>query len=98
SLLVLVAHDPQQLVDLPVVARDDLLSSSVPAVTEDGIGWDPQRRELWFAGETAEAVLLELDARRRELTEEVAALAASADEAALRSDAAAQRARAAADA
>ena len=78
SLLVLVGRDPQQLVDLPVVERDDLLASPVPAVTADGIGWDPQRGELWFAGETAEAVLLELDARRRELRDEVAALAAAA--------------------
>ena len=30
-------------------------------MTADGIGWDPERGELWFAGETAEAVLLELD-------------------------------------
>ena len=43
----------------------------MPAVTEDGIGWDPSRGELWFAGETAEAVLLELEARRRELHAEV---------------------------
>src|SRR5581483_3334339 len=71
SVLVLVGRDPRDLVDLPVVPRAELLASSVPAVTEDGIGWDPQRGELWFAGETAEAVLLELDARRRELQSEV---------------------------
>ncbi len=81
SLLVLVGRDPQQLVDLPVVAREQLLASAVPAVTDDGIGWDPQRGELWFAGETAEAVLLELDARRRELHEEVERLAAQTVEA-----------------
>ena len=50
-------------------------------MTEDGIGWDPGRGELWFAGETAEAVLLELEARRRELHAEVEALAAAAAEA-----------------
>ena len=71
SVLVLVGRDPRELADLPVVPRDELLASTVPAVTEDGIGWDPARGELWFAGETAEAVLLELDARRRELRAEV---------------------------
>ena len=71
SLYVLVGRDPRQLVDLPVVEREALLASTVPAVTADGIGWDPDRGELWFAGETAEAVLLELDSRRRELRDEV---------------------------
>jgi chromosome segregation protein len=75
SVLILVGHDPRELASLPVVARDALLASTVPVVTEDGIGWDPLRRELWFAGETAEAVLLELDARRRELQAEVEDLA-----------------------
>ncbi|MFL5954116.1 MAG: chromosome segregation SMC family protein [Gaiellaceae bacterium] len=97
SVLVLVDRDPRELVKLPVVARDELLASTVPAVTADGIGWDPQRGELWFAGETAEAVLLELEARRRELHDEVAQLAARADEAAHIADAAAERARAAAE-
>ena len=96
SLFVLVGRDPQQLVDLPVVERDDLLASTVPAVTADGIGWDPQRGELWFAGETAEAVLLELDARRRELHDEVEHLAAQAVEAGERAVAARARAAAAA--
>ncbi len=43
---------------------------------------DPDRGELWFAGETAEAVLLELDARRRELlveSDEIEAAAARAE-------------------
>src|SRR5581483_4022556 len=66
SVLVLVGADPRRLVDLPVLPRSELLASPVPAVTEEGIGWDPQRGEPWFAGETAEAVLLELDARRRQ--------------------------------
>jgi len=73
SLVVLVGCDPQELL-LPVVGREELLGSPVPAVTEDGIGWDPQRRELWFTGETAEALLLELEARRRRLAAEVAEL------------------------
>ena len=59
SLTVLVeAREPE----LPVVPKEQLLSSSVPAVTPEGFGYDPQRGELWFAGETAEAVLLELEA------------------------------------
>jgi chromosome segregation protein len=50
------------------------LSSLVPAVTPEGYGYDPQKGELWFAGETAEAVLLELQARRRALAAELADL------------------------
>jgi len=76
SVFVLVGQDPRELVQLPVVPRDELLASRVPAVTHDGIGWDPGRGELWFAGETAEAVLLELEARRRELRAEVEELQA----------------------
>jgi chromosome segregation protein len=82
SVLVLVGRDPRELVDLPVVSQEELLSSPVPAVTGEGIGWDPQRGELWFAGETAEAVLLELDTRRRELQDDVTRLEARAREAA----------------
>src|SRR4051812_37952990 len=40
------------------------------AITEEGHGYDAARGELWFAGETAEAVLLEMDARRRALADE----------------------------
>src|SRR5438105_4730878 len=72
SLVVLVGRDPSELVrGLPVVSKEELLSSSVPAVTPEGFGWDPQRGELWFAGETAAAVWLELEARRRALAAEV---------------------------
>ncbi len=60
--------------ELPVVAKEDLLSSPVAAVTREGFGYDPARGELWFAGETAEAVLLELQARRRSLASELEAL------------------------
>src|SRR5206468_2174227 len=68
SLLVLIGRQPKELVEeLPVVPAAELLASSVPAVTAEGYGFDPHRGELWFAGETAEAVLLELDARRRAL-------------------------------
>ncbi len=39
-------------------------------ITTEGHGYDAERGELWFAGETAEAVLLEMDARRRALADE----------------------------
>ncbi|HWB23472.1 MAG TPA: AAA family ATPase [Gaiellaceae bacterium] len=97
SVLVLVGRDPQKLVsELPVVPEHELLASKVPAVTEDGIGWDPDRGELWFAGEAAEAVLLELEARRRSLAVEVDDLAGRAAAAAQSAERASERARAAA--
>jgi chromosome segregation protein len=72
--VVVLTRDARELVrELPVVPKDQLLNSQVPAVTPEGFGYDPQRGELWFSGETAEAVWLELEARRR-------ALAAEADE------------------
>jgi chromosome segregation protein len=72
SLVVLVGRDPAQLVArMPVVAKEELLASPVPAVTPEGFGYDPDRGELWFAGETAEALLLELQARRRSLASEL---------------------------
>jgi hypothetical protein len=40
-------------------------------VTAEGFGYDPASGELWFAGETAEALLLELQARRRALAAEL---------------------------
>jgi chromosome segregation protein len=79
SVTVLVGRDPAALVrELPVVPQEELLSSPVPAVTPEGFGFDPQRGEVWFAGETAEAVWLELDARRRALAAEVEELGAQA--------------------
>ncbi|MGH3008651.1 MAG: chromosome segregation SMC family protein [Gaiellaceae bacterium] len=57
--------------DLPVVAKEELLASPVAAVTPEGFGYDPASGELWFAGETAEALLLELQARRRDLAAEL---------------------------
>jgi chromosome segregation protein len=72
SLVVLVGRDPAQLVArMPVVPKEELLLSPVPAVTAEGFGYDPERGELWFAGETAEALLLELQARRRSLASEL---------------------------
>jgi chromosome segregation protein len=75
--IVVLTRPP--VADLPVVAKDDLLRSTVPAVTPEGFGYDPQRGELWFAGETAEAVWLELEARRRALAAEVEELDARAE-------------------
>src|SRR5947207_4804161 len=70
--VVVLTRDPSALVrELPVVPKEQLLHSQVPAVTPEGFGYDPQRGELWFAGETAEAVWLELEARRRALAAEV---------------------------
>jgi chromosome segregation protein len=72
SLVVLVGRDPAKLVErIPVVAKEELLASPVAAVTPEGFGYDPERGELWFAGETAEALLLELQARRRSLASEL---------------------------
>ena len=70
--VVVLTRDPRRLVrELPVVSKEELLHSQVPAVTPEGFGYDPQRGEIWFAGETAEAVWLELEARRRALAAEV---------------------------
>jgi len=72
NLTVLVGARPVELVErYAVVPRAELLNSRVPAVTTEGFGYDPERGELWFAGETAEAVWLELEARRRALAAEV---------------------------
>ena len=72
NLTVLVGARPAELVEgYAVVPKDELLRSPVPAVTPEGFGYDPDRGELWFAGETAEAVWPELEARRRALTAEV---------------------------
>jgi chromosome segregation protein len=80
SLVVLVGRDPAQLVErMPVVAKEELLTSPVPAVTPEGFGYDPERGELWFAGETAEALLLQLQARRRSLASELEELRARLD-------------------
>jgi chromosome segregation protein len=49
-------------------------------VTKEGHCFDADRGELWFAGETAEAVLLQLDARRRALAAEAEELERKADE------------------
>jgi len=97
SLTVLAGANPHDLIDeFPIVPRDELLSATVPSVTSDGFGYDPARGELWFAGETAEAVLLELEARHRFLEAEAAAIEGRAAEASERAKAAEASARAAA--
>jgi chromosome segregation protein len=78
--VVVLTRDPRELVrELPVVSKEELLHSQVPAVTPEGFGYDPKRGEIWFAGETAEAVWLELEARRRALAAEVDELEARVD-------------------
>ncbi len=84
SLAVLVGKRPaERVAELPVVPLDRLLAATVPSVTEEGFGYDPQRGELWFAGEAAEAVLLELETRRRELASQVEELRVQAGVAAV---------------
>jgi chromosome segregation protein len=96
SLAVLVGKQPaERVAELPVVPLDSLLAATVPSVTLEGFGFDPERGELWFAGETAEAVLLELETRKRELAAEVARLRAEAQAAQVEAAAAAERAAAA---
>ena len=78
--VVVLTRDPRELVrELPVVSKEELLHSRVPAVTSEGFGYDPESGEIWFAGETAEAVWLELEARRRALAAEVDELEARVD-------------------
>ncbi|HEY7693042.1 MAG TPA: AAA family ATPase [Gaiellaceae bacterium] len=85
NLTVLVrpgAFEP--LAGIEVVPRDRLLAATGPAVTIEGHYYDPGRGLLTFTGDTAEAVLLELEAQRRRLLDEAAALTARASRAAPR--------------
>ena len=50
-------------------------------MTREGFAYDPERGELWYAGEAAEAVLLELEARRRALEAEIEEQEAAAEQA-----------------
>ena len=96
SLTVLTGPTPQELVqEFPVVSLDALLEAQIPSVTSEGFGYDPARGELWFAGETAEAVLLELKARLRTITAEADDLEARAAAATFAAEAATEAARAA---
>ncbi|RDI73797.1 chromosome segregation protein SMC [Gaiella occulta] len=66
-----------------LVERERLLDATHGIViTSEGHGYDADRGELWFAGETAEALLLEMDARRRFLADEADELTARAGAAA----------------
>ena len=86
--------------EAPIVEKDELLRATELSVTREGFAFDPARGELWYAGEAAEAVLLELEARRRSLEAEIAELDAAAERAATQAPAtrsATGRARRAAD-
>jgi chromosome segregation ATPase len=67
--------------EAPIVEKDELLRATEFSVTREGFAFDPARGELWYAGEAAEAVLLELEARRRALGAEIAELNAAAERA-----------------
>ncbi len=95
--LTVVTRPPEPFREARIVAKEDLLAQTERAVTREGFGYDPATGELWFAGEAAEAVLLELEARRRELTASIeeldrSLLAASSRAAEARTRAAAARA------
>ena len=67
--------------EAPIVEKEELLRATELSVTREGFAFDPARGELWYAGEAAEAVLLELEARRRALEAEIAELDAAAERA-----------------
>ncbi len=71
NLTVLVGDRAHALVQgTPIVPVAELLGVETRSVTREGFGHDPEAGELWFSGEAAEAVLLRLEARRRELAAE----------------------------
>jgi len=67
--------------EAPIVEKGELLNATELSVTREGFAFDPARGELWYSGEAAEAVLLELEARRRALEGEIAELEAAAERA-----------------
>jgi len=67
--------------DAPIVEKKRLLEATELSVTREGFAYDPARGELWYAGEAAEAVLLELEARRRALESEIRELDRRAEQA-----------------
>lgn len=86
----------QLLAGIRLVTDDELRTiRSGIAITRAGVGYDADRGELWFAGEAGEAVLLELDARRRALADEADELAARAEAATREAEDAAAQATAA---
>jgi chromosome segregation protein len=75
NLTVLVRGEGVEPLDgIQVLAAEELLGATSRAVTRQGHYYDPQRGILSFTGDTAEAVLLELDAQRRALVEEAVEL------------------------
>jgi chromosome segregation protein len=73
--------------DAWVVESEELLDARRGVVvTKEGHGFAPERGELWFAGETAESVLLELEGRRQRLQTEVSELETAAAAAVERAD------------
>ena len=82
--LTVVTRVPDPLREARVVPKEALLAQTERAVTPEGFGYDPASGELWFAGETAEAVLLELEARRREVAAEAERLEAALAQASAR--------------
>ena len=81
-----------------VDAQRLLDARSGTVVTREGHGYDAERGVLWFAGEAGEAMLLELDARRRALGDEADELEARVTSASREADEAAARAAAAEEA
>jgi chromosome segregation protein len=82
NLTVLVRPGRVEPLDgIDVVAPEALLAATRPSVTLEGHYYDPQRGVLSFTGDTAEAVLLELEAQRKQLVEEAAELTAQASRA-----------------
>ncbi len=88
------ADDALALLDgVWLVEPDRLLDATHGIVITDlGHGYDADRGELWFAGETPEAVLLAMDARRRALADEASSLAERLAEATTAAESAAARA------
>jgi len=89
------ADDAVHLLDgVWLVATEQLLDVRAgTAVTREGHGFDAERGELWFAGQAGEAMLLELEARRRALADEADELEARVTAAAREAEEAAERAR-----
>jgi chromosome segregation ATPase len=82
NLTVLIRPERVQPLDgIEVVDSGELLAATGPAVTLDGHFYDPVRGVLSFTGDTAEAVLLELEAQRRGLVEEASELRRRAEQA-----------------
>ncbi len=82
NLTVLIRPGELEALDgREVVALRDLLDATGPAVTREGHFYDAARGVLSFTGDTAEAVLLELEAQRRALVEEAAELRRRAEQA-----------------